>query len=294
MSDDTLHWVTLADTLWEGCSPYTLYFRNRSTHTASSIWHFSDTTTHSQGPSPYDSLAFFTHTFETGRYTFYLSIADSTGCTDTLFNPTGVHVIQSPTADFYWDSTLVSELHPWTTFHNTSIPLDSTCSSLWLFEKQPDNPDDLDTAYVTNPAYRWDTVDMQLPASYLVWLILTQQNIGLTGDTLFCSDTVSDTVKIVPSTLQFPNIVTPNNDNYNDRFTIGNLLEYNRYPYNKLTIYDRWGHTVYEVNNISQEEHFWDPNSTNAPDGTYYYRFVGQGSDGSVQHNGVIEVLRTP
>ena len=105
---------------------------------------------------------------------------------------------------------------------------------------------------------------------------------------------VSDTVKIVPSTLQFPNIVTPNNDNYNDRFTIGNLLEYNRYPYNKLTIYDRWGHTVYEVNNISQEEHFWDPNSTNAPDGTYYYRFVGQGSDGSVQHNGVIEVLRTP
>ena len=294
VSDDTLHWVTLADTLWEGCSPYTLYFRNRSTHTASSIWHFSDTTIHSQGPSPYDSLAFFTHTFETGRYTFYLSIADSTGCTDTLFNPTGVHVIQSPTADFYWDSTLVSELHPWTAFHNTSIPLDSTCSSLWLFEKQPDNPDDLDTAYVTNPAYRWDTVDMQLPASYLVWLILTQQNIGLTGDTLFCSDTVSDTVKIVPSTLQFPNIVTPNNDNYNDRFTIGNLLEYNRYPYNKLTIYDRWGHTVYEVNNISQEEHFWDPNSTNAPDGTYYYRFVGQGSDGSVQHNGVIEVLRTP
>ena len=65
-------------------------------------------------------------------------------------------------------------------------------------------------------------------------------------------------------------------------------MEYNRYPYNKLTIYDRWGHTVYEVNNISQEEHFWDPNSTNAPDGTYYYRFVGQGSDGSVH----LHVLR--
>lgn len=119
-------------------------------------------------------------------------------------------------------------------------------------------------------------------------------NIGLHGDTLYCADTIVDTVRIVPSTLQFPNTVTPNNDGYNDIFYISNLIEYNRYPYNKLSIYDRWGHLVYQVDNISREDQFWNPDLTNAPDGTYYYRFVGQGSDGSVQHNGVIEVMRKP
>ena len=294
ISDDTIHWVSLADTLWEGCSPYTLYFRNRSTHALSSIWNFGDSTTRTQGSSPYDSIPFFSHTYQTGHYQFSLSIVDTSGCTDTLFNPSGVRVIPSPQASFYWDSTLTSEIHPYTSFHNTSIPLDTTTSSLWLFEKQPNTPDDLDTSTVTNPAYRWDITDVELPANYNVWLILSQYNIGLHGDTLTCTDTISDTVKIVPTDLQFPNLVTPNNDGYNDLFRIGNLLEYGRYPYNKLNIYDRWGGLVYQVDNISREDQFWDPSLTNTPDGTYFYRFIGQGNDGSVQHNGIIEVMRKP
>gem|GEM_PF-1137633 len=294
ISEDSLHWVALADTLWEGCSPYTLYFRNLSTHTNSSSWDFGDSTSLTQGASPYDTNAFFSHTYTTGHYFFSLSVIDTIGCTDTLTNPSGVHVIPTPTANFFWDTTQPSELHPWTTFHNISIPLDSTCTSLWLFEKQPLTPDDLDSSNVTHPAYRWDTTDVELPASYEVWLILTKENIGITGNSIYCADTLLDTVTIVPSSLQFPNVVTPNNDGYNDLFRIGNLIEYNRYPYNNLSIYDRWGHLVFQVNNISQEDHFWDPNSTNTPDGTYYYRFVGQGSDGSVQRNGVIEILRKP
>ena len=300
ISDDSLHWTSTADTLWEGCSPYTLYFRNRSNLATASIWHFGDSTTRAQGAGPYDSTLFLTHSYKTGTYTFFLAVNDDNGCTDTLFNPTGIHVIPSPTASFFWDTTQTSELHPYTTFHNNSIPLDSTCSSFWQFEKQPYSsgddtpPDDVDTTSVTNPSYHWDTTDVELPATYRVWLTLTQMNIGLHGDTLYCADTIVDTVRIVPSTLQFPNTVTPNNDGYNDIFYISNLIEYNRYPYNKLSIYDRWGHLVYQVDNISREDQFWNPDLTNAPDGTYYYRFVGQGSDGSVQHNGVIEVMRKP
>ena len=257
-----------------------------------SIWHFDDGNQITQEPATYDSTVYIAHTFDTGRYTFFLTIADSNGCTDTLFNPSGVSVLPSPTADFYWDIVHASEYQPWTTFHNTSIPLDSTCSSLWLIEKHPDTPDDLDSSSDLNPVYRWDITDIELPAPYLVWLIYTQPLVGITGNTIYCSDTTSDTVKIMPSTLEFPNFVTPNNDGNNDRFRIKNLIEYNRYPYNKLTIYDRWGTLVYEVTNISKEEDFWDPNQTNSPASTYYYHFVGNGGDGGTQHNGVIEVLR--
>lgn len=300
ISDDSLHWVSLADTLWEGCNPYTLYFRNRSNLATSAIWHFGDSTTRAQGAGPYDNTHTLIHTYKTGSYSFLLAVTDETGCTDTLFNPSGVHVIPSPTASFYWDTTQTSELHPWATFHNNSIPLDSTCSSLWQFEPQPsttdqDTPTDgCDTSSALNPTYHWDITDVELPAIYRVWLTLTQMNIGLHGDTLYCSDTTFDTVRIVPSSLQFPNTVTPNNDGYNDLFRIANLIEYNRYPYNKLSIYDRWGHLVYQAENISREDQFWNPELTNTPDGTYFYRFVGQGSDGSIQHNGVIEVLRKP
>ena len=96
----------------------------------------------------------------------------------------------------------------------------------------------------------------------------------------------------MPSTLEFPNVVTPNNDGVNDYFRIKNLIEYSQYPYNKLTVYDRWGHIVYEVSNISKEEDFWYPDLTNSPTGTYYFRFIGRGGDGAAQHNGVIEVIR--
>ena len=126
VSEDTVNWVSLADTLWEGCSPFTLYFRNLSSHAMQSIWHFDDGNQITQEPATYDSTVYIAHTFDTGRYTFFLTIADSNGCTDTLFNPSGVSVLPSPTADFYWDIVHASEFQPWTTFHNTSIPLAST------------------------------------------------------------------------------------------------------------------------------------------------------------------------
>ncbi len=291
VSDDTLYWCPLADTLWEGCAPYTLYFRNRSPHAASGTWTLYNNDTVIRLSDPIDSTTFLSYSFDVGRHYFYLTVTDANGCTDTLVNPTGVSVLPSPTASFYWDSTLVSEIHPFTTFHNTSIPLDSTCSSLWLIGRQPDSEDDLDSLRETHPTYQWNIDGVTPPANYLVWLIMTQQQIGITGDTLFCTDTTQDTIKLMPCTLEYPNFVTPNGDGVNDIFKIKNLLEYGRFPYNKLIVYDRWGHEVYKVVNISQESDFWDPNLTGSPTGTYYYRFTGTGRDGAVQHNGVIEVL---
>lgn len=92
--------------------------------------------------------------------------------------------------------------------------------------------------------------------------------------------------------LQFPSVVTPNGDGINDIFQVVGLLEQDCYPLNRLTIYNRWGAKIYEVNNIDEIEDFWDPEKERTPAGTYYYRFDGDGFRGHVERKGVIEVVR--
>lgn len=90
----------------------------------------------------------------------------------------------------------------------------------------------------------------------------------------------------------FPNCVTPNGDGINDYFDIHNLVEQNAFPENQLIIYTRQGKKIYEFSNISKEEDFWNPDKTNTPTGTYFYRFIGFRHDKTIDINGVIEVLR--
>lgn len=94
------------------------------------------------------------------------------------------------------------------------------------------------------------------------------------------------------SLLQFPNIVTPNGDGFNDRFVIGGLVENQCYPYNSLVIVDRTGRVVFHAENISREDQFWDPAARRMPSGTYFYRFTGCGVHHATQHTGCIEVLK--
>ena len=56
------------------------------------------------------------------------------------------------------------------------------------------------------------------------------------------------------TTLSYYNVVTPNGDGTNDRFVIGGLIENNCFKYNELTIFDRWGTTVYHKRNIINED----------------------------------------
>ncbi|MBO4751354.1 MAG: gliding motility-associated C-terminal domain-containing protein [Bacteroidales bacterium] len=92
--------------------------------------------------------------------------------------------------------------------------------------------------------------------------------------------------------LQFPSVVTPNGDGLNDVFHIVGLIEEECYPLNKLTIYNRWGAKVYEVDNIDEESDFWDPAAERTPAGTYYFRFDGDGFKGHVERKGVVEVVK--
>ncbi|MBP7509675.1 MAG: gliding motility-associated C-terminal domain-containing protein [Prolixibacteraceae bacterium] len=70
-----------------------------------------------------------------------------------------------------------------------------------------------------------------------------------------------------------PEVFTPNDDGYNDRYIISGL---ERYPENGFIVYNRWGNKVYERNNYAND---WDGKSNSKyklggqplPVGVYYY-----------------------
>lgn len=93
--------------------------------------------------------------------------------------------------------------------------------------------------------------------------------------------------------LWFPNAVTPNGDGYSDILEIVGLLGSTIFDTPKISVYDRWGRLIYHCKNIKTLSDFWDPNKTDSPDGTYFYRFTVSTSNHQIQHNSPVEVVRT-
>ena len=88
-----------------------------------------------------------------------------------------------------------------------------------------------------------------------------------------CDDT------IVTDILQIPNVITPNNDGKNDAFYIQKLP-----AQSSLTIFNRWGNTVYHSLNYQNN---WEADGVNS--GTYYYLLTLP--DGTLK-KGFIEVIK--
>ena len=88
--------------------------------------------------------------------------------------------------------------------------------------------------------------------------------LALFGVKSFASDTTC--IGDVPVDLKFTNVITPNNDGYNDVFKVEskNLNELN------VKIYDRWGALVYSYSGINGS---WDGTSFGSTlgEGVYYY-----------------------
>jgi gliding motility-associated-like protein len=89
------------------------------------------------------------------------------------------------------------------------------------------------------------------------------------------TDTVLVEVKSDAGQLLFiPNVLTPNNDGYNDTWKIDNIQ---LFPSNSVIIVNRWGDVVFRSNNYNNE---FDGNFSGGllPSGTYYYILdLGQG-----------------
>lgn len=85
--------------------------------------------------------------------------------------------------------------------------------------------------------------------------------------------------------LVFPNVITPNNDGYNDYFVIKNL---EKYPDNTLIVMDRNGKVVYNNSNYNNN---WS--AEGLPDGVYYF-YLTYKDTSRYNHmkNGTLYVLR--
>ncbi|WP_188876087.1 T9SS type B sorting domain-containing protein, partial [Sphingobacterium alkalisoli] len=77
------------------------------------------------------------------------------------------------------------------------------------------------------------------------------------------SNDATVTVTILPNPLEIPNVITPNDDGYNDYFVINGLEMYDKVS---LSIINRWGNEIYFNENY---DNTWGGLGLN--DGTYYY-----------------------
>ena len=298
ISDDGEKWSS--DTLLAGCRPMTVWMKSGTPHAVRSWWNTGDDSTWYESDS-------MTYIFDSvGIYTLSYMTESLFGCHDTAIKNNTVWVFGRPEAAFIWTPEYPTMSHPTATFINQSTSYtDSTTNVpyplryLWTIQTSSDH----DSSREESPFFSWGGDGENVFGEFSVLLSASQPYIGPYGDTMLCEDTASANVTIINDWLQFPNMVSPNGDGVNDTWKVVNLLltdigtEENPGPntlylMNELWIYNKWGMLVYHVKNIASEDDFWDPEKTNSPDGTYYFRFSAKSQFGIVRTNGEIEVVR--
>jgi len=102
-----------------------------------------------------------------------------------------------------------------------------------------------------------------------------------------CTDTDSVTVTVaLPKKIDIPNILSPNDDGYNDTWDLSGVPDIDQ---SKITVLNRWGKVVFETENY---QHDWDGtyNGEPLPDGTYMY--IIEGSDVYDAFRGPLQITR--
>ncbi|MCF8424442.1 MAG: gliding motility-associated C-terminal domain-containing protein [Bacteroidia bacterium] len=118
----------------------------------------------------------------------------------------------------------------------------------------------------------------------IYWVKSTSKNCGIKTDSVLIK------YKNCDCEIFIPNSFTPNEDEKNDLFWPVFQCEYS---YFSLTIFDRWGNTVYSSNNITGK---WDGKfkSNPCPDDIYVYRLeaIQKITDKKIIRNGHISLFR--
>jgi gliding motility-associated-like protein len=116
------------------------------------------------------------------------------------------------------------------------------------------------------------------------WVISTSKTCGIR------TDSVTIKYKNCDCDVYIPNSFTPNDDDRNDVFSPTFQCDYS---YFSLTIFDRWGNTVYTSTNINAK---WDGKFKGipCPDDVYVYRLeaIQKGNDKKTVRNGHISLFR--
>jgi gliding motility-associated-like protein len=90
-----------------------------------------------------------------------------------------------------------------------------------------------------------------------------------------------------PLVLEMPSGISPNGDGLNDNFIVHGL---ELYPSNNLKIFNRWGNSVYEKDNYTQNWAGKSNSGADLPDGTYFVILKINNSD--ITLTGYVDVRR--
>lgn len=269
----------------DGCEPLTINIENYTSNVIKHYWDFGD------GEHAKTSNA--KHTYYAGVYDLSYTTTDERGCHGSVEFNDFIHVYNTPKARFQWEPEIPTMFEPTIKLQNLSMPNNYDNIYYWEIQYDKSKPNDFITIQEYEPEYTFQQYNNPtITGDYIVKLIVITNNLNPNGENVMCTDTASTKILIVNDFLQFPNVVTANGDGVNDIFKIVNLVEHIGFPNNELTILNRWGKVIYYKKNMDINTDFWDPNITNSPTGTYFYRFTAKGYTTNIQRNGVIEVLR--
>lgn len=87
--------------------------------------------------------------------------------------------------------------------------------------------------------------------------------------------------------LVIPQVITPNNDGFNDEWRIRNI---DLYPGAEVRLFNRWGKMIYSSRNLSDDP--WDGTIGGKPVPTDSYYYILYLNDGSEPRSGVLSVIR--
>lgn len=268
----------------EGCEPLQLQLRSTSSNASNYYWIVGDQT--STEANPYFELT-------SGSYDLLLAVESADGCKDTISYQNIINVFKNPVADFGWEPAMPSASDPTVTMINLTTPEISSNRYHWQFQTNKNDETSIVNVMGYSPAYTWTPQSGESVAGdYSVMLDAYTYNESPSGRVYECHDTITKLITIVNDNIMFPTVVTPNGDGINDVFEIHNLIDGQAFPDNELAIYNRYGKRIYFVQDLRNKEDFWDPDKTNSPTGTYFYRFIGRGPIRNVEFKGSVEVLR--
>ncbi|MFA7272484.1 MAG: PKD domain-containing protein [Crocinitomicaceae bacterium] len=261
--------VQFSSDLIKGCVPLEVNFINQSTFEPSStvIWTLEDGTieTNSVG---------INHIFESPTC-FDVTLGILTGnslCYTELTIPDMICVDPLPVAEFTSDLSTAYSDDPTVNFTNIST---NNAYNYWSFG-------DSTYSYEINPEHQFPIGEV---GNYQVILLVTSSE--------GCQDTTSKIIRVQDQLLLYvPNSFTPDNDEFNNVFqpiiTAG--IDPGSF---KMSIYDRWGHLIFETNDLSIG---WDGtfNQHPAQAGIYSWRidFKDEKTDERKLVNGHVNLMR--
>ena len=221
----------------DGCFPVTVNLVNLTpSDTTTCLWSFGDGNT-----LPICDDVQYTYN-EAGTYTPSLTLTSNQGCSATDSSLVPVTVYGYPEADFYWDPNPVSTLQNEVLLVNTST---DAVSYIW-------NVSSIGTFTTEDVPLSLPSVDYGFFEACL-----------MATNTFNCTDTICYSLVMESELLVYvPNAFTPDNDGINDLLipSVAGIVP-STYVFR---VVDRWGHVVFETNEIGQG---WDGSFK---DGAYY------------------------